>query len=116
MNFLGRSSERQTKWPSKYNIYWDASIPMEYYEEDFIEFEDYLIATGQSKKSTKHDLYANSDFYLDLFKAYENDRKRRECKAWKKALEYKDKQAETEATSGKSTTDEKRKKHVKKVS
>ena len=42
---------------------------MEYYEEDFIEFEDYLIVTGQRKQSSADDLYANSDFYLDLFKA-----------------------------------------------
>ena len=80
-------ANRIGKYPSKYNIYWDASIPMEYYEDDFIEFEDYLIVTGQRKQSTADDLYANSDLYLDLFKAYEKDRKRRESKGMEKDYE-----------------------------
>ena len=38
--------DRQRCEPSKYKIYWDASIPMEYYEADFLEYEDYLTLTG----------------------------------------------------------------------
>ena len=50
---------RTTVTLMKYNNYWDASIPMEYYEEGFLDFEQYLRETGQEKKATPDEPHAN---------------------------------------------------------
>ena len=57
---------------------------MEYYEDSFIEFEDYLIQKGHHNISTPDQPHANSDFYLDKFTKYEKWMKA-ECKReWRK--------------------------------
>ena len=64
------------KPPSKYNIYWDADIPMEYYEENFLEFEEYMEVTGQRKEATADDPHANSTYVLQKFKKFEKFQKK----------------------------------------
>ena len=43
---------------------------MEYYEDDFLDFEEYLMVTGQSVKSTQENPYANSEYTLERFGKY----------------------------------------------
>ena len=38
--------KRQISEPKKYRMYWDTNIPMEYYENEFLDYEQYLIMTG----------------------------------------------------------------------
>ena len=49
---------------------------MEYYEQDFLDFEDYSLFTGRTVSSSHEKPYANGDFILENFTKYE--------KFWKK--------------------------------
>ena len=64
---------RKRTTPTKYNIYWDASIPMEYYEEEFLEFEEYAEMTGLQKMAKKevNNIASAPDFLLLKFGKYE---------------------------------------------
>ena len=44
---------------------------MEYYEESFIEFENFLIQTGYKNRFRPENPHANSEFYLQKFANYE---------------------------------------------
>ena len=84
MAFLvGREMNRMKIYPLKYNIYWDASIPMEYYEDEFLEFEEYLLITDDRVQSTSDNPHAKSDYFLDRFAKYEK---------WQKSEDRKEKQ------------------------
>ena len=78
--------EKKMIYPSKYRIYWDARIPMEYYEEEFIEFEDYLLLTDQRVHSTSDNPHAKSDYFLDRFAKYEKWQKAEDRKEQRKLL------------------------------
>ena len=70
--FVDKSKpERKVAEPVKFEDYWDMNIPTEFYEEEFLEFEKYMHFTGNIKKSTKENPYANYEYYLERFKNYE---------------------------------------------
>ena len=78
--------ERKCKFPSRYNIYWDASIPMEYYEEDFLQFEQMMIETGGMKVSDPDEPHASSTYVLEKFAKLESRRKVLERREWMQFL------------------------------
>ena len=47
------------------------TIPTEYYEEEFIDFENYLNVTGDIKKGSKENIHANCEYQLEKYKTYE---------------------------------------------
>ena len=61
--------------PTKFQAYWDMSIPTEYYELDFIEFEEFMKVIGNMKKSTVDNPHAAGDYMLLMFRCYEDFRK-----------------------------------------
>ena len=79
---------RNSIYPKKNSIYWDAAIPMEYYEDEFIEFEEYLMQTGQKKLPTADNSHANSEYYLDKFAQYEKWMKADCRREWQKSLKW----------------------------
>ena len=79
MTFLYRRCAEKTS-----SVSWDAEIPMEYYEESFLEYKDYLNVTGQCKQSTPEDLHTNSNYVLQSFKRFEKFQKKEDRKEWKK--------------------------------
>ena len=52
----------------KFADYWDMNIPTEYYEDEFLDFEDYMNFTGNIRPSTKEAPHANSDYCLEKYK------------------------------------------------
>ena len=64
-------SQRRRFYPKRFNLYWDMNIPTEYYEEKFIEFENYLTFTMQRRPEAFQSLNVNDDFYLDQFRKFE---------------------------------------------
>ena len=69
--FVAKVSKRNRRYPAKYIIYWDASIPMEYYEDEFLQFEEMMIKDGKVKKSTSSDPHAASKLLLQNFAKYQ---------------------------------------------
>ena len=55
---------------------------MEYYEQDFIDFENYSIMVGKTMKSTLDNPYANANFILENFAKYEKFWKRESRKEY----------------------------------
>ena len=47
------------------------NIPTEFYEEEYLEFEDYMKLTGNIRRSTKESPYENSEYTLQMFSKYE---------------------------------------------
>ena len=47
------------------------NIPTEFYEEEFIEFENYMDFTGNKMIATPENPHANSNYYLQMYKKYE---------------------------------------------
>ena len=82
--FAGHVTKRKISVPAKYKIYWDLEMPMEYYEESFLDFEDYLNVTGQMKKASADDPHANSKYVLESFRKYEKFQKHEDRKEWRK--------------------------------
>ena len=67
------------RYPSRYRNYWDMNIPTQYYEEDFLKFENWLNErtkrfSGGTGKITC------SDHYLEMFHRYEKDEKKKLAK------------------------------------
>ena len=92
--FTGNSSKRKSFPPAKYSIYWDSNIPMEYYEQDFLEFEEYALATGKTIRSSNDNPHANGNFMLANFAKYEKFWKRESRKEWLKYVkQYSQKRA-----------------------
>ena len=103
VNSSGKQIVRKRIFPAKYNIYWDASIPMQYYKESFIDFENYLLSTGYHKMSTPENPHANSDVYLEKFANYEKWMKA-DCKReWKRYIKRKMKESDRSKKVSKST-------------
>ena len=82
---------RRRSTPSKYNIYWDAGIPMEYYEEEFLEFEEYAKITGLKQMGTCESNENTPDFMLAKIAKYEKWMKAEHRREWKKFLKSKQK-------------------------
>ena len=59
---------------------------MEYYEERFIDFEDYLNVTGQKKNSTPKNPHANSNYVLQRFQQFEKFQKKEDQKERRKYM------------------------------
>ena len=55
-------------------------IPTEYYEEDFLKFEDYLEQIGDKKVPTLLNPHANSQYALKRYAHYEKYRRRQDRK------------------------------------
>ena len=73
--FTGKQpSQRKNNFPPRFNNYWDMNIPTEYYEEEFLEFENYLEFTLKKKAWNIEEPNANADFYLEQFAKYEKYR------------------------------------------
>ena len=68
------------------------SIPTQFYEQDFIDFEDYMKITGDKKESTKEEPHANSEYVLKRFEEFENWRKRETKKMKQRQTELKKKE------------------------
>ena len=47
------------------------SIPTEYYEPEFIEFEEFMNVLGNTKESTSQNPHATGDYMLEMFKYFE---------------------------------------------
>ena len=83
-------SMRKKKVPTKFNTYWDMHIPTEFYDEEFIEFENYLQTTGQINESSTEKPHSQSEYSLKeyaKFRKYvmmENRRLFRKLKMQKK--------------------------------
>ena len=54
------------------------SIPTEYYEPDFIDFEEFMNVLGNTKESMSDNPHASGDYMLEMFKCYEFFRKNEE--------------------------------------
>ena len=59
---------------------------MEYYEQEFLDFEDYAVMVGKTIQSSAQNPYANSDFMLHNFAKYEKFWKKESRKEWKKCI------------------------------
>ena len=59
---------------------------MQYYEDEFNDFEDYLQFTGQQVQSTRENPHANSDYVLERYANFENWRKEESRKLRKQAV------------------------------
>ena len=81
--FVAKHISRKRSPPTKYNIYWDASIPMQYYEEDFLEFEEYANLTGLKQMNEQEN---GPEFLLAKFEKYERWMKNECRKEWKRFL------------------------------
>ena len=84
--FPERTTQRLIFPPAKHSIYWDASIPMEYYEQEFLDFEDYAVMVGKTIQSSAQNPSANSDFMLHNSAKYEKFWKKESRKEWKKCV------------------------------
>ena len=67
---------RKVTFPRKYDDFIDGTIPAEYFEQDYILFEEYMMFTGFRRENTKEDPHANSDFLLAKFHDFERFMKR----------------------------------------
>ena len=47
------------------------SIPTEYYQLEFIDFEDFMQVLGYTKESMAKNPHAGGDYMLEMFKCYE---------------------------------------------
>ena len=68
----------------KFADYWDMNIPTEYYEDEFLDFEDYMNFTGNIRPSTKEAPHANSKYCLEKYKNYEKFMRQENKKLLKK--------------------------------
>ena len=59
---------------------------MEYYEQEFLDFEDYAVMVGKTIQSSAQNPSANSDFMLHNFAKYEKFWKKESRKEWKKCV------------------------------
>ena len=84
-------SERVLCWPKKFNIYWDMNIPTEYYEDEFLEFENYLDFTLKRRPDCFQSKELNGDFYLAEFRKFENYQNKESSKLRKKLRKQKEK-------------------------
>ena len=57
--------------PSRYAVYWDMNIPTEYYEQEFLDFENDNKFTELYKPARFDHLHGESEFRLHLFKKFE---------------------------------------------
>ena len=100
-------------------MYWDMNIPTEYYEEEFIEFENYMEFTLKNKPCTIEEPYTNGDFYLKEFQNYENYRDmeskkiRKEIKRKPQAMKTKLKKSQKAAAKKKENIAKKQAKKIK---
>ena len=60
------------------------NIPTEYYEEDFLEFENYINLTTNLRPSSKQNPHEKSDYYLEKYKQYEKFMKKENQKLFKR--------------------------------
>ena len=60
------------------------NIPAEFYEEEFIEFEDFMDKNGYAPISTSESPHAKSTYYLEKYKDYEKALKKENKKILKK--------------------------------
>ena len=71
-NFLARKRNP----PRRHQDYIDFSYRTEYLEQDFLEFEDYVIRTHSPNYSSKLNPHANSEYIMNEFEKYERFVKR----------------------------------------
>ena len=64
-------SRRIRRLPARFRQYWDMRIPTEYYQQEFIHFENLMEVLGDTKQSTAENLHAGGDHMLEMFKYYE---------------------------------------------
>ena len=82
--FKGNLIQRPRKTPAHYSIYWDSNIPMEYYEEEFLDFEQYAKMTDLKSRYKTSKFESQPELILDKFKKYEKWVKADSYKEWKK--------------------------------
>ena len=69
--FLVRAKSSQIRTsPARFKSYWDMSIPTEYYESEFIEFEEFMEVVGLKKESSATKPHATGDHMLEMFHFY----------------------------------------------
>ena len=64
-------SLRKTTIPVRYRNYWDMQISTEFYEEEFIEFEDFLEQTMKMKESSDENPHGKSEFSLREYEKFQ---------------------------------------------
>ena len=70
---------------------------MEYYEDDFIQFEDFAKQTGLRRSTTESTNDSHSDFILAKFATYEKWMKVERRREWKKFVKQQEKKAKKNA-------------------
>ena len=91
MLIAGKKESRNISEPQKFADYWDMNIPTEFYEEEFLEFEDYMHLMGNIKETSKESPHANSEYHLEMFKKYEKFVQKENKKLMKKQREQTEK-------------------------
>ena len=74
---------RVRRVPPKFRSYWDMTIPTEYYQDEFLQFERFLKFAMKRRPRSFEDVDVSADFYLDEFKRYEKDQKKENKKIYR---------------------------------
>ena len=59
-------------------------IPTQFYEEEFIELENYMQFTGNVRVATAENPHANSNYYLQMYEKYEKSVQKENKKIFRK--------------------------------
>ena len=65
------------------------NIPTEFYEEEFLDFENYMHFTGNMIECTKESPHANSEYHLEMYKKYQKFVQKENKKLFRKMLNRK---------------------------
>ena len=90
-----KNQMRKMSPPVKFADYWDMNIPTQFYEEEFLAFENYMHFTGNTRSPTTKNPHANSEYHLEMFKKYEKFVQKENKKIFKEKMKAKNK-ADTE--------------------
>ena len=101
MFIVDRQNIRKSVAPTKYRIYWDSAIPMQYYDEDFIEFEDMAAMSGMKNFSEGTNNLTHPEFILDKFAKYEKFMKADRRREWRRYMKCKAKSRDSEEEKSK---------------
>ena len=72
---------------------------MEYYKDDFLEFEEMMIKSGKIKQSKPDQPHASSTLLLSKFARYEKWCKMNETRLWKDWVKFESKKSNADKTS-----------------
>ena len=66
-----QKSSRKVIYPRRFDLFWDMEIPTQFYEDDFIEFENYLQMKGDVAPQCNEDPFAASKYVLKEYEKFE---------------------------------------------